>query len=511
MCGIVGVIGKITVKEEKAFLLMLMFDTIRGADSTGIIIVDRKGNVKYDKKTGTPWELFSTSPLINSKHSVNGFPSMLIGHNRAATVGKVTEDNAHPFDFENVIGVHNGTLQLYDCDFEGKRAYDVDSQSLFGAINENGLKETIKDTCGAYSLALYEKDTQTFKLLRNDQRPMWWAYSKEHKTVFFASEPWMIRVACEKADIKICNPVATTVDKVYGWKLEESMWDEKAPKKVVNKKAQDGIYFYVENETTPGKKPRPHVYAYTSRHTSASSVLPFKQNRSTVQPISMQEILGPYMIDGKLPVYVVDWHGETAKKVQPDKEAWINWKINHCHSVNAMIAPGDLTSNNIEIMIHGGSGSDMRKRLVLEDDAVFWVKPNSMWEQRTKDDASKTLCVSCQINSIEPHQVETWVDFMNRDLDQLPSDKDKKKLIDIEEDEFNKQYEIFPNNYVDKNYVENVLKAGCAMCGSCDSSLEDFNKISFRNDGGIVSVICEECIKEDKRHHQITTTNYHVH
>ena len=191
MCGIVGVAGKIGVKEEQVFALMLKLDTIRGHHSTGVIAIDKhKSVVKHEKFLGTPWDFYKETDLFNGGiGTYRGTASALIGHNRAATIGDVSAENAHPFDFDDLIGVHNGTLvdtQLHKLDEHLK--FDVDSQVLYHNINKNGIKETIPKTCGAYSLIWWDKKDETLQLLRNDDRPMQYRYSEDGKTIFFASE-----------------------------------------------------------------------------------------------------------------------------------------------------------------------------------------------------------------------------------------------------------------------------------------------------------------------------------
>lgn len=199
MCGIVSIVGDITVKEENIFKDMLQMDVIRGKDSTGVISVNVTGKVDTVKALGSPQELMDMrkfDTLMRGKHTA------LIGHNRAATIGGVTKNNAHPFQLEHITGVHNGTLRnkylLPDAaDFE------VDSENLYHAISLNGLKETIGKVNGAYTLAYVDSKENTVNFLRNDERPLWFASSTTTKTQIFASERWMIQAACERREYKI--------------------------------------------------------------------------------------------------------------------------------------------------------------------------------------------------------------------------------------------------------------------------------------------------------------------
>jgi len=212
MCGIVGVFGKLSPKAVKAFEALLIVNQFRGKDSTGIFTVDKKGLVEVAKEAGDPCVLMDT----NRYQEVLGKPDervCLVGHGRYATGGTPkTRKNSHPFEFENVVGVHNGMFNKYSAGLKYSQAYDVDSEVFYANLNESNIEETIsKFQYGknAFSLVWYDKVSQTLQFLRNSERPMNMVVAKDGFTLF-ASDPLYLEFAVAVAGIEVASDITET-------------------------------------------------------------------------------------------------------------------------------------------------------------------------------------------------------------------------------------------------------------------------------------------------------------
>jgi len=108
MCGIVGCAGTINKAAKDALAELLVIDSIRGAHSVGLAGVRVSDEVNVHKKAMLPHDYLQTKGYQDMMLPIQ---KILIGHNRWATKGLVNNTNAHPFEFDGVVGVHNGTIR----------------------------------------------------------------------------------------------------------------------------------------------------------------------------------------------------------------------------------------------------------------------------------------------------------------------------------------------------------------------------------------------------------------
>jgi hypothetical protein len=206
MCGIWGFITNETTKGEACRLKFVyqsaVVGTLRGTDSAGTIIVGhtpREGGADWVKAVGTGEEFLATKYAQDRlKMGLIQKYRAVIGHNRAATTGKINSDNAHPFQDGPITLVHNGTLN-YTSDMPvpmhvGKKntKIEVDSHLICHNLALHDRNEVLESLEGAFALVWHDARDDTIYMARNSQRPLHLMRAKCEDTVLFASEPDML-------------------------------------------------------------------------------------------------------------------------------------------------------------------------------------------------------------------------------------------------------------------------------------------------------------------------------
>lgn len=224
MCGLSGIAGDISTKDEAAFKELLLFNSVRGEDSTGAASVDKfnDDDITVFKQVGHSVDFLRSR---NFDKLMAGSHRCLLGHNRSATRGVVKWRNAHPFMFDNTVGMHNGTLWGSSWhDLPDGSEFDTDSEAIIHSIDVQGPEKTIPQLDGSYTLAWYDVKGNSINLIRNEERPLVYCFSKDKKVLYFASELDLMVAALRRdgsRGIQWEKLMMLPVDTLYSWKIPE--------------------------------------------------------------------------------------------------------------------------------------------------------------------------------------------------------------------------------------------------------------------------------------------------
>lgn len=172
MCGIIGLIsknGSFPYFADDLFTNLLRMDSVRGDDSTGVFGVSKDGHCDVVKGNADGYLFTRTQDYNDFLNRMGKHYRIVIGHNRAATTGAITAENAHPFREKHIVLVHNGTINNKE---KLNSEVEVDSHAICHALAENDAVEALGKIDGAYALVWYNKLQKTLNIARNDKRPL---------------------------------------------------------------------------------------------------------------------------------------------------------------------------------------------------------------------------------------------------------------------------------------------------------------------------------------------------
>tara|TARA_R100001082_G_scaffold109297_1_gene86181 strand:- start:632 stop:2032 length:1401 start_codon:yes stop_codon:yes gene_type:complete len=200
MCGLTGIINlEISHTwnsdvDKKVFKELLEVTSLRGRHSTGVFTVPHDDKEKCDvlKRAVTASEFIQLDVYEKLMKDFNEF-RYLVGHARYATDGVVSDATAHPFIHENIILVHNGSVQNKHelCQLSDMKGTDcsVDSQSLAFALHKNPIEDFVEKIQGAFTIVWYDTSSKKLHFIRNTERPLHFGIVEgSENNIIFASE-----------------------------------------------------------------------------------------------------------------------------------------------------------------------------------------------------------------------------------------------------------------------------------------------------------------------------------
>lgn len=148
MCGIFGIHADPSFKFTRQVAgILAYYASFRGTDSWGVV-TDKGSGPTVIKGLG---DITAALPALSSALTRS---RIVLGHTRYATQGAVSLRNAHPFEFNRHLLVHNGTLSN-EHEHAAGLTYEVDSEVLLHAI-AHGDTERISKLRGYGAVAFIE-------------------------------------------------------------------------------------------------------------------------------------------------------------------------------------------------------------------------------------------------------------------------------------------------------------------------------------------------------------------
>jgi glucosamine 6-phosphate synthetase-like amidotransferase/phosphosugar isomerase protein len=394
MCGLVGIYSSNMLAKHKDVLsAMLYLDTWRGRDSTGVAAIRHNADTVVLKSTVPGYE-FVEGPKLDQHLKLNDF--CWIGHNRFGTMGKNIKTNAHPFTIDDedggclIVGAHNGTLKNKHVLIDHAK-FGTDSEALYNNIAVEGLEPSIAKVEGAWALTYYDHIEEELRIIRNKERPLFYAFEEGKKTLIWASEMWMIRVACSRYDVKLAD------DKVFAFG-EDTLYRFPAPMKMneeISMERKGGIVGK-ETPTFFQNWNREHwtggTGTHQATHTQGAATRPGSSTSSAAIAASSTPSTTPPLNNGEKLVVTNASSSDDTSNGQPDDKVRDILSAKKYKGYSGVL----LTKTELELQLENGCGW-CELEFITEKDKFAWLAP------------SKPICHKCLTGEEEPSKKNAQV------------------------------------------------------------------------------------------------------
>jgi glucosamine 6-phosphate synthetase-like amidotransferase/phosphosugar isomerase protein len=217
MCGLAGaILGKKRRRRDELRVIggivteLLILNETRGTDAAGVAVVRKDGSHKLLKRPG-PASALVEEKLFHRIIELDNKVTVLLGHTRRKTRGSERNSlNNHPACVGAppiLAATHNGAI--FDADALAKRLNlprraQVDSEVLYRILhrakNIAELRRMLALCRGRMSVAYVRMDKPERLCLLKGDMPLSAVWVPRLRTVFYASEGWMLDEALAHLD-----------------------------------------------------------------------------------------------------------------------------------------------------------------------------------------------------------------------------------------------------------------------------------------------------------------------
>lgn len=251
MCGLWGAFSApgLSDSEIDNALLLGYLSGIRGnnsMDSTGLYVLGKNDKNEWTyriAKEVLPSPIFVMDSEIKKEWHRKDI-RLMMGHSRAATIGEITKEFTQPFIDGDIVLAHNGTIESFVKNKHNPK--ESDSKEFARRLNEN--KKDVERVlwqadAGHYAISLLNYHDYSLTLVRNASRSLFLMPNENSTTIYWASEPWMLRAMADRTSLKMGAMMYPDSHILYKWSLSSMKMEEIKMSRLAPKQESKGKLF----------------------------------------------------------------------------------------------------------------------------------------------------------------------------------------------------------------------------------------------------------------------------
>jgi len=209
MCGLFGAISSsLTTSEVEVVNILGVLSSYRGYKSVGVCVASRdkkKLKVNIEKSLDDPMDFFRYPEVRKMMAGKGRVPCMIMGHTREPTAGEVVLENAQPVKTNSWVTTHNGRIPSLCHPAVAQTGKIILSDSVLATddIYRFGLKRAIEgrysESGASTALVAYNTNDRRIRFYRNHARPLWFMFSPDNNTLYWASEREALEFAVNRS------------------------------------------------------------------------------------------------------------------------------------------------------------------------------------------------------------------------------------------------------------------------------------------------------------------------
>lgn len=481
MCGLTVVAGNLWTSDTVKFKQMVVANTIRGRDATGIASIFNN-SVEIHKDVTDGFDFFDRNRK-KVDPSLSSMSLCLLGHNRAATRGGYDLNAAHPFQHGNIVGMHNGhILEASLKDLPDTTPFPTDSEHIIKNIALHGAEKAFRFLRGDWSVVWFDTKEKTLNFTSNGKRPLHFGLTKDNRSIYVGSEKGLLEWIINRNEygvqtVTLGAPITAVVpDMLYSFKITNGGVKANGVTKLAS-----GAYFFAP--TVKPKEPVHPLYAPEKNlgpqkpSGPISSVPEHKKPTLTLVKKSPTET-PPIKTDSVMDIPIF-----TEEELKDMPEASLK-------TLKDRILPAI-------------QGLTARKNTALSILADINWSDKITWRKNTKNTVSTVMNLTFQrdrdlrLLRVQERRVTRQLERRNMLREANESFKKNQVVVSPPPNTSLKDYKTLADMFTSESSFSDFMskhKAGCACCGAVNPlNFTVANSILLKDDQGF---ICDNCAEK---------------